>query len=212
MKCQLCNEDVEIVLIRKKNKNMYFRVKEDLKLYITCPIFIREKELLKVIEENKPSLEKMYIKQRDKVLPPNIQMYLGEKYQVVYDETKEDVVIDKLQNVIYAKDEDNLDDFLMQECDRVFKEEVDKCKMCFRKLPEFTLKKRSMRTRWGVCNRRSLTITLNTELITKDIDLIDYVVIHEMCHFFEGNHGKAFWNLVSQAYPRYKEARKKLKE
>ena len=212
MKCQLCNEDVEIVLIRKKNKNMYFRVKEDLKLYITCPIFIREKELLKVIEENKLSLEKMYIKQRDKVLPPNIQMYLGEKYQVVYDETKEDVVIDKLQNIIYIKDEDNLDDFLMQECDRVFKEEVDKCKMCFRKLPDFTLKKRNMRTRWGVCNRRSLTITLNTELITKDIYLIDYVVIHEMCHFFEGNHGKAFWNLVSQAYPRYKEARKKLKE
>ena len=212
MKCQLCNEDVEVVLIRKKNKNMYFRVKEDLKLYITCPIFIREKELLKVIEENKTSLEKMYIKQRDKVLPPNIQMYLGEKYQVIYDETKEDVVIDQLQKIIYVKDEDALEDFLMQECDRVFKEEVDKCKMCFRKLPDFTLKKRTMRTRWGVCNKRNLTITLNTELITKDVDLIDYVVIHEMCHFFEGNHGKAFWNLVSQAYPRYKEARKRLKE
>ena len=212
MKCQLCNEDVEVVLIRKKNKNMYFRVKEDLKLYITCPIFIREKELLKAIEENKTSLEKMYIKQRDKVLPPNIQMYLGEKYQVIYDETKEDVVIDQLQKIIYVKDEDALEDFLMQECDRVFKEEVDQCKMCFRKLPDFTLKKRTMRTRWGVCNKRNLTITLNTELITKDVDLIDYVVIHEMCHFFEGNHGKAFWNLVSQAYPRYKEARKRLKE
>ena len=212
MKCLLNGEEVEVILIRKKNKNMYFRVKEDLKLYITCPIFVKEKELEHIIEENRSSLEKMYIKQRDKVLPPNTQMYLGELYNVVYDETKEDMIIDNLNKVFYVKDEDALDDYLMQECDRVFKEEVDKCKMCFRKLPEFTLKKRTMRSRWGVCNRRALTITLNTELITKNIDLIDYVVIHEMCHFFEGNHGKAFWNLVSQAYPRYKEARKKLKE
>ena len=212
MKCQLSNEDVEIVLIRKKNKNMYFRVKEDLKLYITCPMFIKEKELYKIIEENRSSLEKMYQKQRDRVLPPNKEMYLGEQYSIVYDETKEDVIIDNLQKIIYVKDEDELEDFMMQECDRVFKEETDKCKQCFRRLPEFTLKKRFMRTRWGVCNRRAFTITLNTELIKKDVDLIDYVVIHEMCHFFEANHGKAFWNLVSQAYPRYKEARKKLKE
>ena len=212
MKCELNNEEVEIVLIRKKNKNIYFRVKEDLKLYITCPMYIKEKELYKIIEENKKSIENMYIKQRDKVLPPNTQMYLGNQYSVIYDESKEDVIIDNLQNIIYVKDEDELEDFLMQECDRVFKEEVDKCKQCFRKLPDFTLKKRTMRTRWGVCNRRAYTITLNTELIKKDIDLIDYVVIHEMCHFYEGNHGKAFWNLVSQAYPRYKEARKRLKE
>ena len=211
MKCELNNEDVEIVLIRKKNKNIYFRVKEDLKLYITCPMYIKEKELLRIIEDNKVSLEKMYIKQRDKVLPPNFEMYLGTKYNIVYDETKEDIMIDNLKNIIYVKDEDALEDFFMDECDRVFKEEVDKCKQCFRKLPEFTLKKRHMKTRWGVCNRRAYTITLNTELIKKDVDLIDYVVIHEMCHFFEGNHGKAFWNLVSQACPRYKEARKKLR-
>jgi len=41
--------------------------------------------------------------------------------------------------------------------------------------------------------------------------LIDYVIIHELCHFFEGNHSKAFWDLVKLAYPNYKEARKKLR-
>lgn len=212
MTCVLNDEEVEIVVIKKKNKNIYFRVKDDLKLYITCPIYVKEKEIIRLIDENKSSLEKMYIKQRDKILPSNVQMYLGQKFKIIYDEAKEDVMIDNLQNIIYVKDEDKLEDFLMQECDRVFKEEVDKCKACFRKLPDFTLKKRTMKTRWGVCNRKNYTITLNTELITKDIDLIDYVVIHEMCHFFEGNHGKAFWNLVSLAYPRYKEARKRLKE
>ena len=69
-----------------------------------------------------------------------------------------------------------------------------------------------MKTRWGVCNRRDNVITLNTELLKKDIDLIDYVIIHELCHFYEANHSKKFWDLVSIYYPDYKNARKRLKE
>ena len=68
-----------------------------------------------------------------------------------------------------------------------------------------------MSTRWGVCNRARNIITLNTELLKKEITLLDYVIIHELCHFYEGNHSKNFWHLVSLAYPNYKEARKKLK-
>ena len=68
-----------------------------------------------------------------------------------------------------------------------------------------------MLTRWGVCNPSKKTVTLNTELLKKDIDLLDYVIIHELCHFFEANHSKNFWYLVGLAYPNYKEARKRLK-
>ena len=53
-----------------------------------------------------------------------------------------------------------------------------------------------MRTRWGVCNTKKKEITLNTLLIEKEVELIDYVIIHELCHFFEGNHSKDFWELV----------------
>ena len=74
-----------------------------------------------------------------------------------------------------------------------------------------SLKFRKMRTRWGVCNTSKKQITLNTELLKKEIDLIDYVIIHELCHFYESNHSKNFWNLVGQAYPNYKEARKRLR-
>ena len=78
-------------------------------------------------------------------------------------------------------------------------------------MPEFTLKFRKMKTRWGVCNTLKKTVTLNTELLKKEIPLLDYVIVHELCHFFEGNHSKNFWALVAQAYPNYKEARKKLR-
>ena len=68
-----------------------------------------------------------------------------------------------------------------------------------------------MKTRWGVCNRSSNVITLNTELLKKEIDLIDYVIIHELCHFYEANHSSRFWKQVEKRYPKYKEARKRMK-
>ena len=69
-----------------------------------------------------------------------------------------------------------------------------------------------MKTRWGVCNVRDKIITLNTELLKRDIDLLDYVIIHEMCHFYEANHSVRFWQKVEKYYPNYKLARKRLRE
>ena len=68
-----------------------------------------------------------------------------------------------------------------------------------------------MKTRWGVNNRTSKTITLNSELLKKEIDLLDYVIIHELCHFYEPNHSFKFWAHVEKYYPKYKEARKRLR-
>ena len=68
-----------------------------------------------------------------------------------------------------------------------------------------------MKTRWGVNNQLSKTITLNSELLKKDLDLLDYVIIHELCHFYEANHSSAFWAHVEEYYPKYKEARKRLR-
>jgi len=59
---------------------------------------------------------------------------------------------------------------------------------------------------------RDNIITLNSELLKKETDLIDYVIYHEFCHFYEGNHSKKFWDLVSKFYPKHKEARKRLRE
>ena len=112
---------------------------------------------------------------------------------------------------VYTPSLKELDIFYQEKVVEIFTKEVDIAKKCFASLPEFTLKFRKMRTRWGVCNVTKKTVTLNTELLKKDIELLDYVIIHELCHFFEGNHSKNFWTLVGKAYPNYKEARKKLR-
>ena len=69
-----------------------------------------------------------------------------------------------------------------------------------------------MKTRWGVNNVTKRIITLNSELLKKDVTLIDYVIIHELCHFYEANHSNRFWMQVEKRYPYYKLARKRLRE
>ena len=69
-----------------------------------------------------------------------------------------------------------------------------------------------MKTRWGVNNVTKRIITLNSELLKKEPHLLDYVIIHELCHFYEANHSSRFWAHVSEYYPDYKKARKELRQ
>ena len=210
MKTIINDIPIDVEIIRKTNKNIYLRVKDDLKLYITCPYLISKKEIEDIIEKNTYQIYEMYQRQVKMSQKEEFFNYLGKSYTVVIDATREEIGFD--DEFVYAPKKENLDKFYLDKCKEIFEEEIAKCRQCFSSLPSFSLKLRKMKTRWGVCNKRAKTITLNTLLLQKEIDVIDYVVIHEMCHFFEGNHGPGFWNLVGQACPRYKELRKKLKE
>ena len=69
-----------------------------------------------------------------------------------------------------------------------------------------------MKTKWGSCNPRARTIRLNTELVRKPRDLLEYVVVHEMIHFLEPTHGKRFVTLLDRHYPTWREARMELND
>ena len=69
-----------------------------------------------------------------------------------------------------------------------------------------------MKTKWGSCNHRARTIRLNTELVKKPKDLLEYVVVHEMLHLMEPTHSERFLGLMSQHYPGWREARAELNE
>jgi predicted metal-dependent hydrolase len=69
-----------------------------------------------------------------------------------------------------------------------------------------------MKTRWGACNHRSGTIRLNTELVKKPRDLLEYVVVHEMLHLIEPRHSARFLDLLDGYYPTWREARTELNE
>ena len=69
-----------------------------------------------------------------------------------------------------------------------------------------------MKTKWGSCNRRRRTIRLNTELVKKPSDLLEYVVVHELVHLIEPTHSRRFHSLLNEHYPRWPVARAELNE
>ncbi|MCG9081274.1 M48 family metallopeptidase [Laribacter hongkongensis] len=69
-----------------------------------------------------------------------------------------------------------------------------------------------MKTKWGGCNHRAGTIRLNTELVKKPKDLLEYVVVHEMLHLIEPTHSPCFIDLLDKYYPSWREARTELNE
>ncbi|MDH5442067.1 MAG: M48 family metallopeptidase [Candidatus Nomurabacteria bacterium] len=69
---------------------------------------------------------------------------------------------------------------------------------------------RAQRTRWGSCSSKS-NLNFNYLIVFLPSDLQDYLIVHELCHLQEMNHGAQFWKLVEQTIPDYKNARQKLR-
>ena len=69
---------------------------------------------------------------------------------------------------------------------------------------------KEQKTVWGTCNSKN-DLTFNWKIIMFNLDIVDYIVVHELSHSIHKNHSKSFWNLVESILPNYKELRKKLK-
>lgn len=70
---------------------------------------------------------------------------------------------------------------------------------------------RDQKTRWGSCST-SGTLSFNYRLMFAPLRVLDYVVVHELCHLTHMNHSRNFWNLVGSVMPEYKEHRAWLKQ
>lgn len=66
------------------------------------------------------------------------------------------------------------------------------------------------KTRWGSCSRDG-NLNFSFRLVLKPLELLDYVVVHELCHRIHMNHSKEFWQEVERILPDYKDRRKRLK-
>lgn len=69
---------------------------------------------------------------------------------------------------------------------------------------------KDQKTRWGSCSRKG-NINLNWRLVMAPVEIIDYVIVHELCHLKVMNHSKEFWNLVASVLPNCCESRNWLK-
>ena len=206
MKIVLDDITLDVVINKKRIKNIYFRIKEDLKIYVSCNYLCSDSYIEKLLLKNKKDLIKMYNNMKSKVIDNSKIYYLGEELNFI--ESKK-IKID--EDNAYGPSIEKINEYLEKKSLNFFESRLNNLMIQFNDLPKFKLRIRKMKTRWGVCNKSSMTITLNTDLIHKDVTLIDYVIIHELCHFKHMNHSESFWKEVEKYYPYYKLARKRLK-
>ncbi len=74
-----------------------------------------------------------------------------------------------------------------------------------------TISVKNQKTRWGSCSRRG-NLNFNYRIVDLPAHLADYIVVHELCHLKEFNHGQKFWALVAQVFPNHRELRKELRK
>lgn len=212
MKFTIDDKDYDIIIEKKNIKNTYIRVKDDLKIYITTNKYSTKSYILSLINNNSKSIIKM-INSKEKHLINNSKFYyLGKEYKTVRLNDIKKVTI--VEDYIYYKNEKDLDNFLARQAKEFLPNRlllIHKY-MDNRNIPIPNIKVRKMTRKWGYCNKRDNIVCLNKDLIKKDIDDIDYVIVHELCHYLHFDHSKAFWNEVKKYKSNYLVNKKHLKE
>ena len=171
--------EYEVIIERKRNKNLYIRIKDDGKIYVSCNYLTTNLSVRKILKQNERALKKMIANYKLGMEKQNKFFYLGHEYGIIINDS-----INKVQvsdNTIYTKDLNMLNRWLKKEIIRVFDERYVYVFNNYKEnITSPILKIRNMKTRWGVYNKKNHTITLNSKLIEYSYDKIDYLIIHEL--------------------------------
>ncbi|MBQ2640142.1 MAG: M48 family metallopeptidase [Bacilli bacterium] len=205
------DRDYKVVIERKKsNRNTYIRVKKDLSILVTTNKLTTDRYIKSLLEESSNNIVRMIDSQKVKNKNNEGFNYLGKKYDIIYVDYT-DISIGE-EKVFLNKNFD-IDKWYKKQAKKLFKERLDYWYNNFsRKIPHPSLRIRKMSSRWGVCNTKLKVVTLNLELIKRDIKYLDYVIVHELSHLIYPNHSRDFWNLVEENIGDYKKYRKEMKE
>ncbi len=175
---------MNVEIMKSKRKTLAIEIKNDLRVIVRAPLFVSNIEIQRFVTEKSYWIEKTI----EKVKAKNEQ----EKLNPVPKLTEEEIraLADKALDVIpkrveyYAK-------IIGVEYGRI------------------TIRKQV--SRWGSCSAKG-NLNFNCLLMLCPKEVLDYVVIHELCHLKEMNHTQKFWTLVNRFCPKYEQYKRWLKE
>lgn len=218
-------------LERKNVKNLNLHVRRDGSVYVSANNAVPEEKIDEFLLSKgsfiRNAQNKFMEQEHYKPLPK--QYVSGETFYIqgralrlkVSQSTKEKILSDGVYLLLEVKDPQNFTQkerlvkkYLDRQCKTVFGEIVDEMYPVFQKygVAPPILRIRNMDTRWGSCLPGKGIITLNKRLLEAPRNCIEYVVMHEFCHFIHPNHSKHFYDFLSMLMPDWKERKKVLDE
>jgi len=208
--------DNVLVVRSRKRTSVGIQVLQDATIKVTIPYFFPKSHIPKILEEKKDWIQnaqaKMLARQKEK-MPEGVYLYLGKQYRLSIRPGQKELieVSDKLYVANYNEKffKTYLISWYKQQARKIIVERVSlyakKAGLHYRSVAIT-----SAETRWGSCSSNK-TLNFNWKLVMAPIEVIDYVVTHELAHLSEMNHSKSFWETVRKMYPLYREYRTWLK-
>jgi len=216
------SDKVEYIVTKKKIKNFIIRVYPNLKIAVSVPLYASNEDIENFIQSKKEwietTLEKIKLaNENQKNLKESSIIILGKEIEKkIIQSDLERIRLTETSLYIYSKNIDDTEiekkllEWKFEKLKAILDEYLDKyIKLLERTINYYHIKK--LTSAWGIYHKRENYISFNFDLIEKELDCIEYVVLHELCHIFYMNHQKEFWNLVEKYMPDYKIKRKKLK-
>ncbi len=209
-------------IIRSSRKTFGLEITSNAELIIRAPRFALPKTIENIIQEKKDWIIRKQAQMQNRKSQVQTREYkhgetflfLGKKYelQIVEDFNKVLHFQDNIKlSSRYAKNAKKvLETWYKREAHKMFQKQVE----FFATENNFQYKKiriSSATKRWGSCSGKN-NLNFSWKLIMAPQFVFDYVVIHELVHTKEKNHGENFWKKVADIFPRYQEAKLWLKE
>ena len=175
---------MEFKLIRSNRKTVAIQVNPDLSITVRAPRYASKKEIDRIVEKN----EAWIIKHIEKIKMKKAEYDALNIKKLTPEEIK--TLADQALKIIPQRV-------------KFFAGQVG--------VDYVRITIRNQKTRWGSCSSKG-NLNFNCLLMLAPDEILDYVVVHELCHRKEMNHSKAFWAEVEKVLPDYRESVKWLKE
>lgn len=219
MKVKINDKDIDVVVTRKNRKTISIKVSESCEIIMSAPLYIDDEKVKEIIKDKEEwiaqSLRQMENKRNKNMNFKEGVLYLGIRYTLDIHKVKHrtlKIIFDNNTFNIYIPEsllEKEMDVLLKElltkwyrvQARRVFQERVNYYSSKLKVSPN-RIAIKDQKSRWGSCSSKG-NINLNYRLIMAPIEIIDYVIVHELCHLVHLNHSKEFWALVKEISPNY---------
>lgn len=230
MKFEYRNKEIEFEIVRRKRKTISIKIEENGHVIVSAPLRINKEYILKVVQskadwiiKNQDEIEKRGSKKVIRELTEgSTVMYLGEEYplQLIFNESKKNITVERelvekqrfiinTNSMDFKKIRVALEKWYREETLDIVTKRIDYYADNFKdKVTNIRVKEQ--KRRWASCTGKN-AILFNWRISMARADVIDYIVVHEMCHMDHRNHSKYFWNRVEEIMPNYKEKHEWLK-
>ena len=191
------DNDISVHVRYSRQRNIYYRYRKD-GFHVSAPYLTGQKTILKGLEKFADKLVVQFEK-------------MNSNYSFEYDFVYllgEQVSLKSLN----IKNMQELHEFLQKNAEISIKELVRKNEEIMGISKPYKVKIKPTERQFGSNSKRTHTLSFQIDLIHYSKEIIESVVVHELAHDFERNHGKNFYNIIYSYCPQYKELQKKLKK